>query len=340
MADLDFCKLEVIVIHSLQTFTSKATKFQNVAQISQYFKLYNSDSTDIFKYFNTGMQYGSDVNMVIQVQFDNTQLNCELKIVDSAEDASDTFTFKVWNLPENTILAEGDYLLFKYYWEADPSNYISYHGIITTLTSKRTSANLQTTVKGQLVDQNILYNWSVYDKYPKLNYYSDIKDFIEQELQFKLVSRIQGFEDKTKLPTPILTRSKSVGDILNDVCDQITKTKLTGDTCHWKFVNGQDIWLYKHSDLGSRILNEYLKMTVPSVKYNDLLEYTLNDDGVIIQVFGIPTLVAGVVFYIDAEEVPEGHATIASAYYMVNEVEHNITVSDGYVTKIYASLTK
>jgi len=345
MADLDFCKLEVTVIHSLQTFTSMIDKFRNVSEIAKYFKSDSSTFTDVAQYFRAelglGMSNFKSEDFVVRLQFDNTQLNCELKIIDSLEDASDTFVFKVYNLPIDTVLTSGDYLLFKYYWESNPKKYTSYHGIITTIGSKRTSAELQLTVKGQLVNQNILYHWSIYDKYPILQYYSDVKGFIMNELKFNFTTRIKGFSDKIALPTPIFTRGKSVGIILENVCEQITKSilKEKNDICRWKFLNGQTILIYKESDLGGRILNEHIHIQVPSIKYNDLLNYTPDDGEYLIEVFGIPTLVSGIVFYIDAEEVPD-YVTVESAYYIANEVEHNIRLSDGYTMRIHATTTQ
>jgi len=339
MADLDFCKLEVTVIHSLQTFTSMTDKFNNIFQITKYFNMQNNSVMDFPEYLNTSLILDNNNDTVIQLQFDNTQLDCELKIIDSTEDNSDSFVFKVYNLPENTILYADDYLLFKFYWESDPNNYTSYHGLIKTVSAKRSSANILTTVKGQLVHQNILYNWSIYDKYPKLEYYSDIKDFVEQELKFEFISMIHGFTTNMKLPTPILTRGKSVGSILEEVCSQLTSNVLSKDECLWKFVNGQTILLYKRSDLGRRILNERFKIPVPSIKYADLLAYTITDGEYTIELFGLPTVVAGIVIYIDAEEVPE-YISVESAYYIVNEIEHNITLTSGYNVKIYASITQ
>ena len=343
MADLDFCKLEVTIIHSLQPFTSMVDKFRNVAEISKYFQSSASTFDDVALYFRAELGLGivntKSEDFIIKMQFDNLQARCELKIVDSIEDASDTFIFKVWNFPENTILYAGDYLLFKYYWESDPNNYTSYHGVINTVDAKRTCADLQITVKGQLVHQNILYNWSVYDKYPKLQYYSDIKDFIENELKFDFTSMVHGFTDKTPLTTPIFTRGKSVGVIFEEVCKQATAGLLENDECLWKFVNGQTILFYKSSNLDGRLLNEYFKVEVLSIKYNDLLSYTMNTDQYCIETFGLPTIVAGIVFHIDAEEVPD-YVTTESAYYIVNEVEHNITLSSGYTMKIYATKTQ
>jgi hypothetical protein len=242
-------------------------------------------------------------------------------------------------LSENTVLYSGDYLLFKFYWESDPDHYTSYHGLIKTVSVKRSSANVLTIVKGQLVHQNILYNWSIYDKYPKLEYYSDVKDFVEHELKFEFVSMISGFTTDMNLPTPILTRGKSVGVIFEEVCKQITKSVLTNDECLWKFVNGQTVLFYKRSDLSGRVLNEYFKISVPTIKYSDLLTYTITDGEYVIELFGLPTIVSGIVIYIDAEEVPD-YISIESAYYIVNEVEHKITLNDGYIAKLYTSLTQ
>lgn len=318
------CILEVTVIHSLQNFETTAEKFRNVSAISQYFKRLDKSAID-----------PNNSDLVIQLQFDNTQLFCELKVIDSMEDESDKFTFRVWNVPEGTIFAKEDYLLFKFYWDSDPTTYTTYHGIIKSIKSKRTNADLQVTIKGNIVDQDVLYNWSIYDKYPKLTYYNDVKDFIENELHFNFTSLVPGFTDKTRLSKPILTYNKSIGDILEEVCKQASSS--TGEQCSWKFINNNTILLYKKSDLSTKYLNETYNLRVPAINYNDLIEFTDNGTGFTIELFGIPTLIAGIVFYIEVTDVPS-YITTESAYYIANEIEHNITLKDGYMMKVYCDL--
>jgi hypothetical protein len=350
MTYLDFCKLEVTVVHSLINFKSTLEKFRNVSAISKYFE---SDSGQW-----TLDPDNSDT--VIVLKFDNSQLSCELKAIDSTDDACDNFIFKVWNVPENTIFNIGDYLLFKWYWESDPTRYTVYHGVIKSISVKRNNADLQTSLKGCLVNQDILYNWSIYAKYPKITYYSEVSDFIQNELNFNFTPMIPTFNNKIKLLNPILTRGKSVGEILEQICQQITKdlsvipynvqmggvfdyptivTSEAKDKCNWKFINGNTILIYLDSQLNTKLLNELYSIVVPSVNYNDLIEYTNNGDNFTIQVFGIPTLKSGIVFYIDTTGVPN-YVTTKSAYYLVTEIEHNITISDGYVTKVYCKLTQ
>lgn len=340
MPELDFCKLEVCVIHPF--LSTKADERYN--DISGKLKFYNLKDKDVWSAENE-IVTSKDPDMVVQLQFDNTQLNCELKVVDSTEDESDKFQFKVWNMPENVTFAVDDYLLFKWYWEADPDNYTCYHGVIKSVKSKRNSADLETTVKGIVVDQDILYATSIYQKYPKLTYYSDVKNFIERELNLEFVSMIPGFSQKTPLPEPILTRGKSVGVIMETVCSQLTRTVLKNansrypnDVAKWKFLNGQTILIYRESDLKSRnsnILNNHLMITVPEVSYNDVLEFTDNgDNNFTLQVFGLPTVVSGISIHVDATDAP-AFVTFESAYYTVDEVEHNITMADGYIMKAY-----
>lgn len=328
MPDLDFCKLEVTIVHSLLSFKTAPRKFKNIAAISKYF---NQSAPAKHPYLESA-------NTVLVLEFDNTQLDCELKIVDSTEDASDVFAFKVWNFPENTMMYIGDYLLFKYYWESDPTKYTTYHGVIKTIRSKRDTANVKTIVKGQLVNQDILYNWSIYEKYPKLTYYSEVKDFIENELQFSFTYMIPVFSRKLRLTTPILTKGKPVGAILEEVCSQLTAI-LKDDTCKWKFINGNTILIYRGSDLGKKFLNEQFKLQVPAINYNDLFEYTDNGENFFIEMEGIPTLVSGIVFYVDTTGVPP-YITTESAYYVADEIEHTISCTDGYSVKIYCSLTQ
>lgn len=318
------CILEVTVIHSLQNYETTAEKFRNVSAISEYFKRLDKESID-----------PNNPDLVIQLQFDNTQLFCELKVIDSMEDESDKFTFKIWNVPEGTIFAEEDYLLFKFYWDSDPTTYTTYHGIIKSIKSKRTVSDLQVTIKGNIVDQDILYNSSIYGKYPKLTYYSDVEDFIENELHFNFTSLVPGFIDKTQLSKPILTYNKSIGEILEEVCKQASLS--TGEQCSWKFINNNTILLYKKSDLSTKYLNETYNLRVPTVNYNDLMEFTDNGTGFTIELLGIPTLIAGIVFYIEVTDVPS-YITTKSTYYIVNEIEHNITLKDGYMMKVYCDL--
>jgi hypothetical protein len=318
-----FCRVEVTIIHSLQNFATTAEKFRNVAAISQYYKRLDRGAID-----------PNNPDLVIQSQFDNTQLFFELKIIDSTEDDSDKFTFKLYNVPEGTIFVEGDYLLFKIYWDSDPTTYTTYHGIIKSVKSKRTVADLQATIKGSLVDQDILNNWSIYQKYPKLTYYSDVKDFIEQELKFNFTPLTTNFLGKVPLSKPILTYNKSIGDILGEVCKQLSAS---GQECSWKFVNNNTILIYKKSDLGTKYLNEVYNLRVPTINYNDIFEFTSNGTGFIIETEGIPTLTAGIVFCVEVTSVPS-YITAETTYYIVNEVEHNITLKDGYLMKIYCDL--
>lgn len=324
MVKCGHCILEVTVIHSLQNFATTAEKFRNISAVSEYFK--KMDKTAINP---------NNPDMVIQLQFNNDRYHCELKIVDSTEDDSDKFVFKVFNIPEGTILVKGDYLLFKIYWAEDPNTYTIYHGVVVDVSSKRTVADLQLTVKGNLVDQDILYNWSIYEKYPKLTYYSDIEDFVENELHFNFTTLVPGFVDNVPLTKPILTYQKSIGGILEQVCAQASKS--IGEQCSWKFINNNTILLYKKSDLGTKFLNERYNLRVPTINYNSLFGFTNNGTGFTVETVGIPTLTAGIVFYIEVTDVPS-YITAESTYYVVNEVEHNITLKDGYLMKIYCDL--
>lgn len=342
--DLDFCKLEVTVLHSIQGFESAKEKLNNVAAMVKYF-----DPADKNEWANERKSVTSDD--LFQFKFDNTQLNCELKVVDSIDDEGDNFIFKVWNIPETVIFYPDDFLLFKYYWETDPKKYTTFHGLIKKVKSNRLSSDLETTIKGELVNQAILYGTSVFQKFPKLTQYSDVKNFVENELNLEFVSMIPGFSQKTKLVTPILTRGKSVGVIMELICKELTDTTLKtanplypNDVARWKFLpDGQTILVYRDSDLiskNSSILNNDVKMTVSSVDYNDLLEFTdVGDGSYVIQIFGLPTIKAGVVFYINTKGAPS-FVTAESAYYVVDEVEHNISLADGFIMKAYVRKTQ
>lgn len=320
----DQCILEVTVVHSLQSFETNIEKFRNIQAISQYFSRIGNETI-----------YLKNTDSVVKLQFNNTQLLCELKIIDSTEDKSDKFTFKVWNIPDNTILSEGDYLLFKFYWKSDPTTYTTYHGMIKRLKAKRTGEGLQTTIKGNLVNQEILYSTSVYEKYPKLTYFNDVQNFIENDLNYNFTTLAPGFVDKTPLSRPILTRDKSVGDVLTEICKQLTKS--TGQECSWKFINNNTVLLYKKSDLGTKYLNERYNIRSISIDYNSLSDFIDNGTNFTVECVGIPTLTAGITFYIDCTAVP-AYVKTQSAYYVISEIEHNITLNAGYHVKIYCDL--
>lgn len=331
-SDLDFCQLEVIVIHSLQTFATLKDKFVNLKQINTFFQ-------------NTGYSNEiEDPNFVVQLEFTNSMLDCELKIVDSIEDDGDSFQFTVYNIPDKTIFSVGDYLLFKYYWRGDPKKYTFYHGYINDIKSTRSAADFKTVIKGEVVHQNILYNWSIFNKYPKLDLFEQIPDFIQNELKLGFYSTTSGWEQSILLPNAIFTRGKSVGQILDEICQQVTENNKILDPANkdslknrlrWRLVNGETILFFRDSDLDGQELNTQFNIEVPAVNYSDLLEYQDNTENYQIQVFGIPTLKAGMVFYVDTTGTPDW-VTEESAYFVAEEVEHNITCSDGYIMKIYA----
>lgn len=343
MPELGFCKLEVTAIHSPMNLKDVTARFQNMQAIQKYF-VTTAQSTD--SGYPSAVQANKD--KVIQVKFDNTQLNCELQVIDSTEDESDTFTFTVYNVPDNTIFIKGDYLLFKWYWDNDPDNYTMYHGTIDTAKAELSAADRKIIVKGPLVNQDILYNYTSSTKYPKLTYYSDVKDYVVNDLKLDFKSTMSIFTQKQPMSSPILTKGKSVGKIMETVCERVTKGWLTqserypGDKCKYKFVNGQAIYFYRDSDLKNRnetILNKEYKIPTISIHYNDLFDFQ-NIDGVYtIEVTGLPTLKSGIAFYIDCANVPAWVST-QSAYYLADEVEHNFSLKDGYNCKIYARLSQ
>jgi hypothetical protein len=321
--EMNFCRLEVTVLHSLLNFTERFDRYRNAASIIKYFNTLTHPIVINFM----------DNDMLFQLQFDNTILSCELQIIDSTDDTADSFKFKVWNIPTDTILTIGDYLLFKFYYNSEPDVYTTYHCVVKSLKPSRDSeANLLTEITGTVVDQDILSNWSIYAKYPKLNTYNDVKDFVENELKFNFTTTVPGFVDKTLLTTPILTRGKSISNILTEVCSQASKS--LGKDCGWKFVNSNTILIYKNIDLGTKLLNDQYNLLIPVINYNDIFEFVDNGTNFTVKVYGIPTLKSGVVFYVEVTTIPD-YITAKSTYYVVEEIEHSITINDGYIMKIY-----
>lgn len=366
---LDFCKLEVTILHSFTSFDTLYDKIMNFRSICQYFCAMDTGAIDPKQ-----PQDITSGDYLVEMKFDNTQLDCELKLIDSTTPGANKFTFVVYNMPATTLFAVDDYLLFKYYWESDPTKYLFYHTVIQNIQSKRVGGDLQTTIKGVVVDQDILANWSVYRTSPLLQYTSDIADFIKNELQLDIYSTVNVPEAHIKLPAPIYTYGKTVKQVLDLFCQQMTtliqsdlllihnytsnenawnsmnisqkytpsayvpittnhsrtKTKLL-----WKFVNNECIVFFRNTDMDSKFLNDYYKIEVPIVNYNDLLLYDDKTDNFTIECFGIPILKSGVAYYIEVSAVP-AYITTQSAFYVVEEVETKITICDGFIMKIHS----
>jgi hypothetical protein len=328
--------MDVSVIHSLGNIKDGIDKLGNMANIRSYFQYVDINP------LGPNPDPLADVNNTINVSFSNIQLDCELNLVDSIKNNGDKFTFTVYNIPANTIFSIGDLLVFNIYWLQEANKKIKYVGLIKEVKTDRVSGDLKTVVKGEVVYQDLLYRWSIYEKYPLLKKWYEIPDFIRNELGLEFYSTMTGWETDIKLHEYIYTKNKTVGDIFDEICRQVRiynlsnpRNDLDKDDLHWKLVNENTIIFYKRSDLGSGLLNDRFGITFPSIHYTDLFEYTNNVKNYSIQTVGIPTMKAGVVFHIDTTGVPN-FVKENSAYFICDEVEHSITLKDGYNVKIYA----
>lgn len=84
---LDFCRVEVTLIHDL---------IEDVSTTEE-----------------TPIDYASAIS------FDNTEVEVSISYVNNVDSSADELTLKFWNLPIDTELIEGDYVIYEYYWEGE-----------------------------------------------------------------------------------------------------------------------------------------------------------------------------------------------------------------------------
>jgi len=309
MVVCDFARLEVTLCHR-PDLSNLATVEEQTAYIAQYFQQTNYNATTDY----------------LVLKFNNEQLHCELDIVDSLEEGSDSFKFSVWNVPES--------VMFKYYWTDDNTRFSIYHGQIQDITVDRSNADWKTTVSGEIIHSDLMYNWSGYQVFKKVRYYSDVATMISTELGFNLVTYIEEFYDNIPLKETIITYKKTIGEVLNNVCSQLSTANVK---CHWKIIN-TDLFIFKVSDLDSGMLNDAYAIDTLVINYNDLLEFKeVNYNQIQFKVFGLPTVKAGIIIELNTEYAPD-YVTWQTDFLIVDEVEHVINIDDGYISTVYAHI--
>jgi hypothetical protein len=313
----DFARIDVTLCHR-PTMRNLDTVEEQMAYIAQYFQ-----QTD----YNTTTDY-------LVLKFNNEQLHCDLNIIDSLEEGADKFSFSVWNVPDDVMFAQDDIILFRYYWQDDSSRYTIYHGQILSISTDRSGADWKTTITGEIIHSNLMYNWSAYRRISLVKYYSDIASIVSSEIGLTLKTHIEEFFDNIPLTEPILTYNKTVGEVLTDVCAQLSTENVK---CRWKIINN-DLFIYKVNELDHAIFNEAYDIDTLVVKYDDLLEFTsVNDNQVQFKAFGLPAVKAGVVIELNSNGAPD-YITWKTDFLIVDEVEHSITADDGYISTVYAHI--
>lgn len=333
MTTCDFCVLEVQILRS-----ARRGDYTALEAVQQFFSNIRLELDSL-----KGMTH-----YTLSFKFTNKQLHSELQIIDSVSNGNESFSFSVWNVPTDVTLKPDDILIFKYYWESDPQSVTQYHGIVESVEKSRTNADTKVTAKGSTIHHDILYNTSIAKVYPKIDKFHQVKDMIEVDIGLKFMSNHSTFYSMDSLlETPILTKAKTVGRILDEVCQQL------GDEFQWKIFNTTDVYIYSLKEFSEGILqhnenvitrlnedtNKFdpmLQMHLLSVDISDVLELKDVDDyNIEVELMGLPTLKAGAIFQIDCENAP-AYLNRETKNYVIDEIKQDITIASGFISTIYA----
>lgn len=321
MVELTFGKLEVATYHSFLNTGNMDEAWENYKTLSKVFK----GDVDL----KTGFGYcdPDDNGPAINVNFDNTDLHCELVTVDSLDANSDSFKFTVWNIPEETIFYLNDVITFKYYWESDPSRFSIYHGRVEFTKAERSGGDVKTVIQGKLIHQNILYHWSAFKVYKKIQYYSELKDVLFTELGLVLNSSVGELGRRISLENPILTHRTTIGEIIDQICEELG--------VEWRLINHNEVLIYTREELELQLLNERYDVEVLTIDYNDILDLSVADDAQFkFKMYGLPMIKPGTVIIINTDNTPD-FVTLETTSYVIDEVESTITLRDGFMTTCY-----
>lgn len=261
-------------------------------------------------------------NYTFEFSFTNEQLACDFEIVDSLESSADVCKLTVWNVQENSIVTVNDVFIFKYYWEHNPKKYSIYTVRVQEIETTMDNADIKTTINGTMMDENLIYNASVHNLYPKISNYKQLKDILENIYRLNFLSNEKAFDDEVQLLEPLFTKEKSIGEILDNVCDQR----------EWKWKISKDsVAIY---DPEKEDTNGVFKIPVLIINYNDIYKYSEKSDGIEIETDGIPDIVAGQVIYLDTSDTPDFVET-ESKYYIIDEIKTTIKRQNGFFSNLF-----
>jgi len=312
MTDLDFGKLEIKLYHNPTTMSNLKSLDSFIDDERLDYVV--SKDTEVVNTFTSDKQF--------EFSFENTQLACDFEIIDSIESSADSCKLTVWNIRENTIITLNDVFIFRYYWESNPNKSSMYIVRVQEAETSIDNADMKTVVNGTMLDESLIYDTKINNLYPKISTYLQVKEILTDiyKLNFLTVEKI--FDSSMALPEPLFTKDKSLGEILDNVCDQIG--------FKWK-ISKDSIAIYNPE---KELLDGVFKIPVLTIDYNDVFKYALKDDGVEIQTGGIPGIVAGQVVYLDTSNTPP-YVTEESKYYIVDEIKTEITNQSGFFSSLF-----
>jgi hypothetical protein len=262
---------------------------------------------------------------VMALEVDNTQIDIELKLTNSEDNDSNAFTLTCWNLPTDVVMSSGDYIFLRWYWEGSPKHKSKkYVGVIEEANISMDSLDFKVELKGTLSEYFMFTN----KKLLVSEYIETLADFgiilMNNTTLNTLTSQIPDFGIYDDIGGRILVYNKTLKTITEEIVDKLTQaldTKIRyqiQDKTNLVFYTKNDGAEVENVDVAIIEREDVFKRMFSSTRVAGELYY------VYLETFGLPTLSVG--SFIEHDNM----------FYKIEEIEHEITVSNGYNMKLYA----
>jgi hypothetical protein len=292
---LDFCEIKVKIIHDL---IEEVTSVDEPPQIDQY------QTLDI----------------------DNEIVDIELKLYDHIDSSTDTFTLTLWNLPDDTVIVEGDYLQYNFGWSGDSKlwsgwQYVRINDVSYTIDGMDSKWEL----KGDRLERYLFTKSKITNPdYKKIGSLSEYFALVSTYGFTNVYCQIPEYTVDTEFSNFITTEGKTAYEVADEIIELIKDE--TSKPIRMRIQNQQNLIFYSADEdfiqedvyVNTFVTDEVFKFKDSTSKIEGQLYY------IYFEIFGTPKVEAGGLIRFD-EEV-----------YKVEEVTHEITISSGYEMKVLA----
>lgn len=290
---LDFCVVEVQLIHALEE-EEPSPEGPTIATDAELLKI------------------------------DNTQLNIELEISESAEMEGNKFKLSIWNLPKNTAMSANDYVIIEYYWQAYRSRGSGQRvGLVTSVTAIADGLDVKYVFTGTILE-NYLFTTKKVAEPTIIKTLGEYLTLIQKFGYTQVASLLPDIRLETEFIEPILATDRTLMDITNEVRELLVIQ--TGLSVKIRLDFKTLVVFYDGNADTEAAATDVIVIDKEDVfRYKESLDRVQGESFYIyLEIFGLPHLKRTSLIKYDG------------VIYQVEEIINNFTLSDGYNMKIYA----
>ncbi|NOR85157.1 hypothetical protein GQ473_03490 [archaeon] len=345
MMTLSSYTLECEIIHTFDI--SHIIEYVGDSAVAVY---YPDGKNKYFPIYDSNVSTYSGANYAASILFDNSQIHCEFEI-NEVFNADNTFKLSVWNLVDVDLVTINDILRVAFYWHEEhffPTKY--YADMIIENIIKTTDQNgVKLVLTGTTIIDHLFKSTGIVHSAGQVNF-KTLSDIVKQRFGLNTIFNITGSN------AYILTRGKSITDLLNELCEVYIEDN--NINCSW-YIFGNNIVLQddEHN-------NEETEFLTPIIDYNDIIkleviaeeletddieytddeeymeniQYTSSKKSLKLDITGLPMLRKEsfiTIKYSNVSPTKNFNLPVMNESFIVTEIKHTMGSDTGYYSTVY-----